>query len=139
MAVDNILIDTNAYASFKRGDMAAVEIIRSSPFIGINSTVLGELLSGFAVGNRELLNRGELETFLQSSRVKIIAVDHETAEHYAKIYKELRQKGKPIPTNDLWIAATAVQYNLTVFTYDEHFKAVSGIRTGNRLIDFIPL
>lgn len=59
MAVDNILIDTNAYASFKRGDMAAVEIIRSSPFIGINSTVLGELLSGFAVGNRESLNRAE--------------------------------------------------------------------------------
>jgi tRNA(fMet)-specific endonuclease VapC len=139
MAVDNILIDTNAYASFKRGDIAAVEIIRSSPFIGINSTVLGELLSGFVVGNREPLNRRELKEFLQSSRVKIIAVDHETAEHYADIYKELRQKGRPIPTNDLWIAATAVQYNLTVFTYDEHFKAVSGIRTGNRLADFIPL
>jgi tRNA(fMet)-specific endonuclease VapC len=137
MAVDKILIDTNAYASFKRGDMKAVEIIRHSHFIGINTIVLGELLSGFAVGNRESLNRQELETFLKSSRVKILAVDHETAEHYAGIYKELRHKGRPIPTNDLWIAATAVQYNLAVFTYDEHFKAVNEIRSGNRLIDFI--
>ncbi len=137
MAIDKILIDTNAYASFKRGDMTAIEIIRYSHFIGINTIVLGELLSGFAVGNQESLNRQELETFLKSSRVKILAVDHETAEHYADIYKELRQKGKPIPTNDLWIAATAVQYNLAVFTYDEHFKVVNEIRIGNRLIDFI--
>lgn len=137
MGIDKILIDTNAYASFKRGDMTAVEIIRYSHFIGINTIVLGELLSGFAVGNQESLNRQELEKFLKSPRVKILAVDHETAEHYADIYKELRQKGRPIPTNDLWIAATAVQYNLAVFTYDEHFKVVNEIRIGNRLIDFI--
>ncbi len=85
MGIDKILIDTNAYASFKRGDMTAVEIIRYSHFIGINSIVLGELLSGFAVGNQESLNRLELETFLKSPRVKILAVDHETAEHYADI------------------------------------------------------
>lgn len=137
MGIDKILIDTNAYASFKRGDITAVEIIRYSHFIGINTIVLGELLSGFAVGNQESLNKQELETFLKSPRVKILAVDHETAEHYADIYKELRQKGRPIPTNDLWIAATAVQYNLAVFTYDEHFKVVNEIRIGNRLIDFI--
>ena len=67
-----------------------------------------------------------------------MAVDSILIDTNADLYKELRQKGMPIPTNDLWIAATAVQYNLTVFTYDEHFKSVSGIRTGNRLVDFIP-
>ncbi len=51
MVVDKILIDTNAYASFKRGNPESIEIIRYSPFIGLNAVVLGELLAGFAVGN----------------------------------------------------------------------------------------
>jgi tRNA(fMet)-specific endonuclease VapC len=137
MAVDSTIIDTNAYASFKRGAADAVEVIRHVPFIGINAVVLGELLAGFAVGARESSNKQELEQFLKSTRVKLLAVDDGTAERYAQIYKGLKHKGRPIPTNDMWIAATALQYNLAVFTYDQHFKAVNGLRVGNCLADFI--
>ncbi|SLM28907.1 PilT protein-like [Desulfamplus magnetovallimortis] len=137
MAVDNILIDTNAYVLFKQGDSEVIEIIRYAPFIGLNAIVLGELLAGFAVGNRELHNRQELEGFLKSPRVNFFAIEHETTEYYAAIYKELRAKGRPVPTNDLWIAATALQYNLTVFTYDKYFKSIERVRTGKCLADFI--
>ena len=78
MVVRDILLDTNAYAAFKRGMPDAVEVIAHAPRIGINSIVLGELLSGFAVGTREAENRQELEQFLASERVRQLVVDAET-------------------------------------------------------------
>ena len=137
MAVRNILLDTNAYAAFKRDVPDAVEIIRHAPSIIINSIVLGELLAGFASGTREAANRQELKRFFDSDRVKLFSVDDDTAEYYAMVYRNLRSKGQPIPTNDMWIAATALQHGLAVFTYDGHFNAVDGIIVGNHLSDFI--
>ncbi len=137
MAVKEILLDTNAYSAFKRNVPDAIEIIRHAPVIGINSIVLGELLGGFAVGKREAINRQELKQFLSSKRVRLVTVDEGTAEYYAIIYRGLRQKGQPIPTNDMWIAATALQHGLAVYTYDGHFQYVEGLNIGNRLSDFI--
>jgi tRNA(fMet)-specific endonuclease VapC len=137
VAVREILLDTNAYSAFKRNVPDAIEIIRHVPVIGINSIVVGELLSGFAVGKREAINRQELKEFLSSKRVKLFTVDESTAEYYAIIYRNLRQKGEPIPTNDMWIAATALEHGLAVFTYDGHFQYVDGLNIGNRLPEFI--
>lgn len=137
MAVREILLDTNAYAAFKRNVPDAVEIIRHAPLIGINSIVLGELLGGFAVGTREAANKQELKRFFNSDRVKLFSVDDSTAEYYAMVYRDLKRKGRPIPTNDMWIAATALQHGLAVFSYDDHFQAVDGIIVGNRLLDFV--
>lgn len=137
MAIREILLDTNAYSAFKRNAQDAVEIIRHVPLIGINSIVCGELLSGFSVGSREETNRQELTLFVSSRRVRLFSVDDVTAHHYAVIYRKLRQKGQPIPSNDMWIAATALQHNLAVFTYDGHFQAIDGLITGNRLPDFV--
>ncbi len=103
----DILLDTNAYAAFKRGDEDAVEIIRHAPRIGISVVVLGELLAGFAAGTREATNRRELQQFLRSDRVLVLTVDGDTAQRYSVVYLNLRRKGRPIPTNDLWIAASA--------------------------------
>ena len=136
MAMRNILLDTNAYAAFKQGVPDAVEMIRHTSMIGVSSVVLGELLSGFALGSREAVNRQELNLFLDSPRVEVFSVDDRTAEYYAKIYQTLRNKGQPIPTNDMWIAATALQPGLTVFSYDRHFQAVDGLLVGTRLEDF---
>ncbi len=133
----NILIDTNAYASFKRGRNEAIEIIQRVSIIGINSVVLGELLAGFAGGNRNEQNKQELQQFLASSRVIVLPIDQQTAEFYAKVYLGLKQKGKPIPTNDIWISASALQHNLAVFTYDKHFQHVENLTVGNSLNDFI--
>lgn len=122
-----ILVDTNAYTAFKKNDPAAVNVFRTVEHIGLNTVVLGELLSGFKGGNKEARNRKELEQFLDSQRVDIIQVDEETAEFYAGIYWDLKKKGKPIPSNDLWVAASAMRHGLALFTYDEHFDNINGL------------
>src|SRR5881397_1392550 len=105
MAVNDILLDTNAYAAFKQGQPDAVEIVQRATRLALSSTVLGELLAGFVVGSREAKNRAELQQFLGSDRVHILPVDDGTATYYATVYRILRSKGRPIPTNDMWIAA----------------------------------
>ncbi|MBN1663748.1 MAG: type II toxin-antitoxin system VapC family toxin [Deltaproteobacteria bacterium] len=122
-----ILIDTNAYAAFKNNDAEAVNTFKTTEYIGINIVVLGELLSGFLGGTKESINRKELEQFLDSPRVNLLPLDEETAEFYARIYWDLKKKGKPIPTNDLWIAASAIRQGLALFTYDEHFADIAGL------------
>jgi len=122
-----ILVDTNAYAAFKRNDPVALEVIRMSEYIGVNTIVLGELYSGFKGGSRESRNRTELAQFLDSPRVETIAIDEETAEFYAKIFWDLRKKAKPVPGNDLWVAASAMRHGLALFTYDDHFKSIDGL------------
>lgn len=111
-----ILIDTNAYAAFKRNDPLALDIIRTSEYIGINIVVLGELYSGFKGGSKETKNRKELEQFLDSPRVQLIQMDEETAEFYANIDWDLKKKGKAVPSNDIWVAASAMRHGLALFT-----------------------
>lgn len=137
MAIISILLDTNAYTAFKRNKFEALEIIRNVDIIGVNSVIIGELLGGFAFGNKPEINRDELQKFLNSSRVNIFNIDQETAEYYAIIYSELRKKGRPIPTNDMWIAATAMQHNLILFSYDSDFLSISNLKIGSFLTDFI--
>jgi tRNA(fMet)-specific endonuclease VapC len=122
-----IIIDTNFYAAFKRNEAEAVNLVKRVEYIGVNTVILGELLAGFRCGNRERENRLELDQFLDSARVDTITLDDETAEFYAQIFSELRQKGRPIPANDLWLAASALQHGLALATYDEHFSYISGL------------
>lgn len=125
-----ILLDTNAYVAFKRGQSEAVAILRRVPSIAINTVALGELLAGIAVSAREANNRRELQEFLNSPRVVVLPVDQTTASHYAAVYTALRKSGTPIPTNDMWIAASALQHGLRLFSYDAHFSAVGGLQVG---------
>lgn len=136
MEIKNLLLDTNAYTAFKKDDFEAVAVFKSAPKLYLNSIVLGELQSGFAVGNKQVKNQQELEAFLQLEKVSILTVDEITANYYAKIYKQLREAGHPIPTNDMWIAAIALQHDLPVFTYDKHFSVIDGLVVGNAVLDF---
>ena len=122
-----ILIDTNAYAAFKKNETDAVNTFKTVEYIGVNIIVLGELFSGFMGGTREARNTKELDQFLDSPRVHLVQVDEETAEFYARVYWDLKRKGKPIPTNDLWVAASAMRHGLALFTYDEHFDNIDGL------------
>ncbi len=122
-----ILVDTNAYTAFKRNDPAALEVIRSSEHIGVNTVVLGELFSGFKGGSREKRNLKELALFLDSQRVETFVIDEETAEFYAMIFWDLKRKGKPVPSNDMWIAASSMRHGLALFTFDDHFKNIDGL------------
>lgn len=122
-----ILIDTNTYASFKRSDTISVETFRRVEYIGLNVVVLGEILCGFKGGKKEAENMKELNQFLDSQRVYTLSIDDETSDFYAKIYWDLKKKGKPIPTNDMWVAASAMRHGLSLFTYDKHFKHINGL------------
>jgi tRNA(fMet)-specific endonuclease VapC len=133
--VKPILIDTNAYAAFKQGDADALSIIQQVPTIAINAIVLGELLSGFTFGSREDANRRELARFLDSPRVAVVPLDRRTADHYAAVYSALRKAATPIPTNDMWIAATALQHGLLLYTLDQHFQSVPGLQTASSLLE----
>jgi tRNA(fMet)-specific endonuclease VapC len=137
LALKNLLLDTNAYSAFKQGQPEAVEVLQHAPNISFDSIVIGELLSGFASGTREAKNRQELEEFCSSRRVQRFLVDDDTAEHYARISSKLRRRGRPVPTNDMWIAASAFQHDLAVFTYDPHFQYIDGLAIGRRLEDFL--
>jgi tRNA(fMet)-specific endonuclease VapC len=121
------LIDTNIYSHALRGDREAVSQLRAMRLIGISSISIGELLSGFKGGTREKENRRELEEFLDSPRVHIYSVDENTAEFYAEVLNELRSRGTPIPTNDIWIASIALQKGLPLYSRDLHFKQVPGL------------
>jgi len=122
-----ILIDTNVYVAFKKGDPRTIEVLSQAEYIGVSTVVLGELFAGFRCGSREALNRRELDAFLDSPRVELIPVDEETAEFYATIFSILRAKGKPVPSNDLWIAASAFRHALALVTLDQHFEHIEGL------------
>ncbi len=122
-----ILIDTNVYSAFKRNDAGVIAVLRKVEYIGVSVIVLGELIGGFQYGGRARKNIDELEQFLDSPRVYVIDVDEETAGFYADIYKMLRQKGKPVPSNDMWVAASAMRHGLSLFTLDDHFNHINGL------------
>ncbi len=128
-----ILLDTNAYEAFKRAVPSTLEILNHAEIIGINSVVLGELLAGFAGGSKQSKNLAELNQFLQTPRVRQWSIDQTTAKYYAIVYQQLKRKGRPIPTNDIWIAATALQHGLALFTYDKHFSDIDQLRQGQQL------
>jgi tRNA(fMet)-specific endonuclease VapC len=119
-----LLLDTSGYSAFKRGHSDVVELLRMATLITFNAIVLGELLSGFAAGSREERNRRELRELLSSDRVQVVPMGPETAERFATIHRLLRQAGTPIPTHDLWIAASAMEHGLRVATTDGHFRLV---------------
>lgn len=133
-----ILVDTNAYSAFMRGDPVIGEVIVHADRLLLNSVILGELLAGFAAGSREAKNRFELSRFLASPRVGVLPVTADTADSYALVYAQLRQKGQPIPANDLWIAASALEHGAALLSLDAHFGHVSGLRCGSRMADFLP-
>jgi len=133
-----IALDTNAYTAFKRGEEQIVSVLQHAPIIIVCVTVLGELLGGFAAGQRESNNRSELTQFLNTPRVKVVSSTTATADLYALVYAALRRKGQPIPTNDLWIAASSLEHGAALLTLDAHFKYIDGLSAGTRLDDFIP-
>ncbi len=122
-----LAIDTNIYVAFKNNDGNIVEAFRTCDLIGVDMAVIAELFSGFSLGSRERKNRRELETFLNAPRVSVLQHDLETAEYYALIVKKLKAKGRPIPTNDIWIAANAFKHGMALYSFDRHFEEIEGL------------
>ena len=119
-----IAIDSNRYTDYCRGDDRAIEVLRSSTEVWVPLIVVGELRAGFAHGSRRPDNEKVLTRFLNSSRVRVVSPDEQTTHFYADVYAGLRKKGRPIPTNDLWIAAIVLQHDLVLFDRDRDFDHV---------------
>ncbi len=119
-----LAVDSNRYTDFCAGDEKAVQIIRSAEEIHMPLIVLAELRAGFANGNRRAANESLLTRFLNAARTRVVVPDEQTTHFYADLYLSLRKQGRPIPTNDLWIAALVLQHDLVLFDRDAHFDQV---------------
>ena len=127
MEIKRVLIDTNIYIEFLRGNMDFINIFNSADMIVFSVVSVGELLAGFRAAKDEQKYLKELDEFLYSPRLLLYDIDAETSEFYANIYNELKAAGNPIPTNDIWIAALALQHGIKLLTMDNHFKKVPGL------------
>lgn len=121
------LLDTSAYVAAKRGHPGVVKLVRSSTELLFSTIVLGELLFGFRHGSRYDQNLSELEEFLDHPAVRLHDVGRVTADRFGRIAAALRKAGTPIPTNDIWIAAQAMETGAELVTLDAHFDRVAGI------------
>lgn len=122
-----LLLDTNAYAGFKMGIPELIEFIGQANSILISPIVMGELIFGFRSGTRLQKNMDELNQFLAHEAVEVIYIGEITADRYARIAEQLKRHGTPIPSNDIWVAAQAMEYGAELVTMDHHFEKVSGL------------
>ena len=120
----NVLLDTSAYSALGRGHLPTLDVVRRSATVAIPAIALGELHSGFRAGNRCAENTAQLAQFLSKPSVRVLSVTEETALRYAEIDVYLRKKGRPIPRNNVWIAAVALEHGLQLVTLDVHFREI---------------
>lgn len=121
----NIAIDSNRYTDLIKGDKAALETLERATSVLVPLIVLAELRAGFACGSKRQENERVLVQFLNTSGVSVLYPDESTTLAYAELFRDLRKAGKPVPTNDLWIAALCIQHNLVLFARDRHFDLIS--------------
>ena len=123
-----VILDTNAYRRLYNGDSELLEVVESCERVLMSPIVLGELLAGYKKGNKEKENLRWLKRFMDSVSVELAVIGEETARSYAQIKVGLEKKGKPIPTNDMWIAAQAMENGAVLISNDQHFKEIDGLR-----------
>ena len=122
-----LLLDSNAYSGFMAGEPALVSLIQGADEVLVSVVVIGEQLFGFRRGARYEENLAELRSFLSHPQVSVLPVSETTADRYSRILASLRVKGRPIPTNDVWIAAAAMETGVDLVSRDRHFEHVDGI------------
>lgn len=119
------LLDTNAVIAMQKEDTALIMRLKKIEAVFIPSIVIGELYFGAYKSGRPEINRQTVVQFI-IGRV-ILNCDFGTGDFYGQIKYQLRAKGRPIPENDIWIAAIAKQHKLTLMTRDIHFKEIDGL------------
>ena len=122
-----ILVDTSAFSAFKRGNPAVTKALQEADEVIVPVVVLGELYAGFAMGSHARKNERELREFLVSPSVTVQDIDHSVAERYGAVVKAMKLQGTPIATNDLWIAACALESGARILSLDAHFQKVPGM------------
>ena len=116
-----ILIDSNRFIDFCAGEMEVVDAFEQAALVVVPFIVLAEIRVGaqsIKRGDAQVRILGEL---LQQPGVRVVHSSDSTTHHYAALYARLRKAGTPIPTNDLWIAALAIEHSLVLYSRDAHF------------------
>jgi tRNA(fMet)-specific endonuclease VapC len=120
-----VLLDTNIVIAILANDSAVHQRLAQATDVFVPSIVLGELYYGARKSSRVESNIETVDQFAAANRV--LVCDSTTAQQYGQVKNLLREKGRPIPENDIWIAATAKQHDLTLVSRDAHFDEVDGL------------
>ena len=120
-----MILDTNALSAVADNDPAAVQVFITADRIALPVIVLGEYRFGISYSRRRDHYESWLGKLIAASQVLLI--DEQTAEHYADLRVELKRTGKPIPSNDLWVAALCQQHSLPLLSRDRHFDVVTSL------------
>ncbi len=127
--MNSLILDTNAYNRYLTGEATVLEAIRQTEVVYMSIFVLGELLYGFKRGTRERENRQLLRRFLGGPKSRVLEGSEVTSEHFGSLKAFLKKNGTPIPLNDVWIAAHALETGSMLVTFDSHFQQIPGLRT----------
>ena len=119
-----VALDTNRVIDLFRGDVELAEQLGTAEEVWIPLFALGEIKAGFQGGTQQRRNDNLLTKLLAKPTVGVLLPSRETAEHYARIFVQLRRAGTPVPDNDLWIAALVLEHDLILITRDRHFERI---------------
>ena len=116
-----LVIDTNRYRDLRDHVLEVVQIVQTATEVHIPFVVLAELKVGFGQGKRKIETERLLNQFLSQSGVHVAFPDATTVDVYSNLFVDLKARGRPLPLNDLWIAALSVQHGWTLYSRDKHF------------------
>jgi predicted nucleic acid-binding protein len=125
-----VALDTNRLTDLFRGDTALAEQLGTCDEVWIPLVVLAEIKAGFYGGKQQHRNEVLLNKLLTKDTVGVLLPGRETAERYARLFVQLRRAGAPVPDNDLWIAAAALEHDLLLITRDQHFEHIPQLLLG---------
>jgi tRNA(fMet)-specific endonuclease VapC len=125
-----VALDTNRLTDLFQGDTALAERLGGCEEVWIPLVVLAEIKAGFYGGTRGQRNEILLQELLANETVDVLLPGRETAEHYARLFVQLKRAGTPVPDNDLWIAALALEHDLLLITRDQHFERIPQLLRG---------
>jgi predicted nucleic acid-binding protein len=123
-------LDTNRLTDLFKGDERLSEWLETCDEVWIPLIVLAEIKAGFLGGAQQRSNQILLGRLLSKATVQVLLPGRETAEQYARLFVQLKRAGTPIPDNDLWIAALALEHDLTLVTRDQHFEYIPQLLRG---------
>jgi tRNA(fMet)-specific endonuclease VapC len=127
LATNAFILDTSAYSGFNRGNERLRKWFDAAYTIYVPLIVIGELRAGFISGMRTAENEALLTQFLMSNTVETVALSLRTTEIFASLFKKVRSTGSAVSTNDLWIAALAVEHEMAILTLDNDFERIDGV------------
>jgi predicted nucleic acid-binding protein len=125
--VSRLVLDTSAYSHFRTGHQETLDHLARAERVLIPVTVLGELEAAFELGSRPRENRRALESYLEEAFVDVLPTTIAVARQYGRVFASLRAAGTPLPVNDIWIAAAALDCGGTLLTFDADFSRIAGL------------